>query len=137
MQSAFRNAVTAVGTTLAIAFASLLLAALVFLYDLSPGEPPTAAVLVGVGSFLVCECVVLGGGRVFTKAAAIVLGAVIAWILSPEVGGRFDSKVDELFSTDRLHFGVVTLTIAGGAIGSIVESLLQITLRVFSPEAHD
>jgi hypothetical protein len=137
MQSAFRNAVTAVGTTLAIAFASLLLAALVFLYDLNPSEPPAAAVLVGVGSFLVCECVVLRGRRVFTKAAAIVLGAVLAWILSPEVGGRFDSKVDELFSTDRLHFGVVTLTIAGGAIGSIVESLLQITLRVFSPEAHD
>ena len=125
MQSTFLNTVAAIVTTLAIAFAALLAASLIFLYDRNPGEPPAASLVIGVGSLLIGERIVLRDRQALAKAAAIILGAILVWLLLPDVGGRFDSKVDELFSTDRNHFGAVTFTIAGGAIGSIAECVCR------------
>jgi len=125
MQPRMLPTVTAVATTLAISSASLLLAAFVFLKQRNPGEPPAIALLIGVGSFLIGDCSVRCESRTIRKVAAIIIGAIFSWMLLPEVAGRYASKWDELFTMDRLHFGAVSFTIAGGTAGSIVEGLFR------------
>lgn len=94
-----------------------------FFWGRDSGEPPLTAILVGVGSLFIADCYVRREPPTLRKAASIILGAIVALVLLPEVGGRFDSKVDELFSTDRLHFGAVSVSVAGGAVGSFAEYL--------------
>jgi hypothetical protein len=123
MQSRFSNSVSCCAMTLLLAFASLSLASLVFLFSRDLGEPPTLSIAIGVGTLLIGELVVLRDGNPQYKIGSIALGAIVAWIMLPEIGGRYESKVAALFSVDRLHFGAVTFTIAGGAVGSIAECL--------------
>ena len=125
MQSSLLKALAVLATTLASALISLLLAAIVWLCDRHPGEPPLTALLVGVGSLFIADCCVRRETRTLRKAVSIILGVIVALVLLPEVGGRFESKVEELFSTDILHFGAVSFSVAGGAVGSFVEYLCR------------
>lgn len=125
MQSSLEKALAVLATSLVSALISLLLAAIVFLCDRHPGEPPLTAILVGVGSLFIADCCARRETRTLCKAASIILGVIVALVLLPEVGGRSDSKVDELFSMDRLHFGAVSVAVAGGTVGSIAEYLCR------------
>lgn len=125
MPSSLLKTLAVLATTLVSALISLVLATIVFLWDRHPGEPPLTAVLVGVGSLFIADCCVRRETRTLRKAASIILGAIVALVLLPEVGGRFASRGDELFSMDRLHFGAVSFSVAGGTVGSIAEYLFR------------
>lgn len=134
MQTSLSKALAVLATTLVSALIALLLAALVFLGGRDSGEPPLTVILVGVGSLFIADCYVRRETPTLRKAASIILGAIVALVLLPEVGGRFASKVDELFSMDRLHFGAVGFSVAGGTVGGFVEYLCRSTHHRKKPD---
>ena len=47
----------------------------------------------------------------------VVFGRVVFLLATPGVSSRYCSKVDELWSFDALHFGIVTAGLLGGFVG--------------------
>lgn len=57
------------------------------------------------------------------RIVSVLVGQVCALLAAPVVGGRYLSKVEELGSLDVNHFGVVTLTVVGGILGGVVNTI--------------
>lgn len=98
-------------------------AVLVFIVFLETGEPPILALLAGLTTQIIAEVVLCHDGVRSIRTTWILLFAFAALMVSPEIAGRYRSRVDELWSLSRLHFGAVTFSLLGGCIGACMHKL--------------
>ena len=140
MQTAWRRSVLAAlesrAGSVGIAVACWLLAALIFLKVRLSYEPPLDAWLCVCAMQIVAEAWRAAPGRRVGRSICVLTGQCGAWALGPVAGGRYFA-VDELWSLDTIHFGVVTLSLAGGFGGGIVHRMIAVLRRTCDVEpAH-
>lgn len=93
--------------------AAWLVAALLYLQGCDRGEPPVVCSWVATGGYAVCRCVLSAGRWRSSPLWRIAVGAVLGWMLCPEIGSRSVSRLDGLLSVNRLGFGAVTASLLG------------------------
>ncbi len=90
-----------------------LVAALLYLQGWDRGEPPAVCWWVAIGGYAACRCVFPASRWHSSPLWRIAVGAVLGWMVAPEVGGRSASRLDGLLSVNRLGFGAVTASLLG------------------------
>jgi len=95
-------------------------AAVAYLVLTQSREPHWWIAVLGCLVQLACELV---ASHSFTRMyvfIGVVSGQLTFWFLTPVVGGRYISRVDELLTLSHPHFGGITVSIVGGLIAAIV-----------------
>ena len=127
-----RSAVAALGSlacSVGIAVTCWLLAAIVFLKVRWTYEPPLEAWLCACIVQIAAEAWCAIPGRRVSRSSWVFAGQFCAWVIGPVVGGRY-YRVDELWTLDTAHFGICTISLAGGFIGGVVHRLITVMRRI-------